>query len=429
MREVQLGSRVKVLEAEIGSVESERKRVHTMLKSAACPSESERERVLKAQYEERLKDLRTQLTALKAQQQAAARMRLLHERADARLAVMAADILRQKQARIALQRQLREEQKLKRQERAQHTKEVVRLQRSASAGAQETAKLKGSLQMREAALLRKHQEIARLKAARARELALIGGGSSSASMTEPSASGARWLTDAVAMTANEAMALAAAEAALDRRAEALASLTEFTGQTRERATVGVGVGGHYSGADFEDPVRAGLEAEAAYAAALVESASQDVARFSGSMERLSSRISSLRVVPARALCQALAVEARDRRVETGRLREEVGALRGALGEKALALPLNDGDENSLAPAGLAEAETSETDEKFFQAVASMQLEYEERISLLIKEINSLQVNSVNRSTVDQATGQSTRQPSEQSSEEAAEQVGRDQGSA
>eukprot|EP00976_Prorocentrum_cordatum_P049343 995924-Prorocentrum_minimum.AAC.1 len=76
---------------------------------------------------------------------------------------------------------------------------------------------------------------------------------------EPSAAGARWLAEAVRGCALEARALTNSEAALDRRAAALAALSEHTGQARTRATVGVGVGGAYSGADAEDPLRAGLE--------------------------------------------------------------------------------------------------------------------------------------------------------------------------
>jgi len=76
-----------------------------------------------------------------------------------------------------------------------------------------------------------------------------------------------------------------------------------------------------------------LEAEAAYAAALVEEAQADVARYSGGMERLCSRIGTLRLVPTRSLACALAVEARNAQMEVLRLTEQNAVLHASLNAK------------------------------------------------------------------------------------------------
>jgi hypothetical protein len=76
-----------------------------------------------------------------------------------------------------------------------------------------------------------------------------------------------------------------------------------------------------------------LEAEAAYAAALVEEAQANVARYSGGMERLCSRIGTLRLMPTRSLACALAVEARNAQMEVLRLTEQNAVLHASLRAK------------------------------------------------------------------------------------------------
>jgi hypothetical protein len=59
---------------------------------------------------------------MRTQQLAAARLKTLHQQASTRLEAMQAEILRQKQQRVMMQRQLREQQKEKRREHADHVK-------------------------------------------------------------------------------------------------------------------------------------------------------------------------------------------------------------------------------------------------------------------------------------------------------------------
>jgi TolA-binding protein len=62
------------------------------------------------------------VAGMRTQQLAAARLKTLHQQASTRLEAMQAEILRQKQQRVMMQRQLREQQKEKRREHAEHLK-------------------------------------------------------------------------------------------------------------------------------------------------------------------------------------------------------------------------------------------------------------------------------------------------------------------
>jgi hypothetical protein len=151
MRENQMTQRIKLLEAEMSSVESERRRMAAQLRTSSAVGDQE-QRELQSQYAEKVASLKGQLQGARAQQLAAARLKTLHEQASSRLEAMQAEILRQKQQRVVLQRQLREQLKEKRRSHAEHAKEVGRLQRSAAQGSRQLSDLKHTLQVREAAV-------------------------------------------------------------------------------------------------------------------------------------------------------------------------------------------------------------------------------------------------------------------------------------
>jgi hypothetical protein len=357
MRENQMTQRIKLLEAEMSSVESERRRMAAQLRTSSAVGDQE-QRELQSQYAEKVASLKGQLQGARAQQLAAARLKTLHEQASSRLEAMQAEILRQKQQRVVLQRQLREQLKEKRRSHAEHAKEVGRLQRSAAQGSRQLSDLKHTLQVREAAVSpspclshrvsltvslppclphrvsptvspspclshcvsftvspspclphrvsltvslqlsdlkhtlqvreaavqRKQEEIARLKALRGGSEAAASGG-----LDGGLSQGAAWLHECILECAAEGSAQAMAETAIDRRAAALAALSEHAGAKVRGSGIGSrfelasrkgGGGGGKRDAAGEAQC-AELEAEAAYAAALVEEAQADVARYSG----------------------------------------------------------------------------------------------------------------------------------------------------
>ena len=98
------------------------------------------------------------------------------------------------------------------------------------------------IQVRELTVKRKQDEIQRLKALRHRDVANMSetaentknNGKLSGGRTQKSSgeTGAEWLHECVEECAKEASALSAAERAIDRRASALAALSDTAGQVR-----------------------------------------------------------------------------------------------------------------------------------------------------------------------------------------------------
>ena len=104
-----------------------------------------------------------------------------------------------------------------------------------------------------------------------------------------------------------------------------------------------------------------------------------------SSERLCSRIGLLRLVPARSLAVALAAEARQAQMHVLKLAEQNAALHATLHAKHTGSHGGDASEP---------AEGSEGGAEFFHAVSMMQLDYEERIAVLVDEMAALQTASL-----------------------------------
>ncbi|KAK3233589.1 hypothetical protein CYMTET_56128 [Cymbomonas tetramitiformis] len=369
IREQEMSQRLRLLEAEITSVEFERQRALHQLQAKDSASEAEKVK-MRERYEDKLKGLRTSLSEVKTQQKSAQQMKSMYERTQNKLETLEREIMKQKQQRIQVQRALKEKLMEQRKKQQEHTKQVTSLRRENSGAAAQIAKLNRTVEMRELALQRRQEDVLRLRKERNRVMGPHSRGAGrEAEKHGMSKEGAEWLRESVRECAQEQRDTAALAAALERRDSAVRTLSQAVPEE-----------------DGEEK-DAALVAEVEYCKTLVEEAQRGVEQHAGSQERLLGRVRGMQVAPARSLCSALISLASATTLQNLRLEDESRSLRSSLESATQALPGVGHDE--AGPGMPAEAGRARRGSAELHAQALVQLEYENRIQVYVKEIAEL----------------------------------------